>query len=219
SMEAVWKSPRGRRERSRMGSVDPSRIKLPSQRSTHSATSRSVAAGAATVKKRKATMSWRISCYSTGTSGAAEETAGAEGEFSCLTGWFCWFWRVGLCGGRGAIFGPPFSRFSRRRTAVPATTPMAWPRRTGCLFPKPTRLHFPEADADADKITAFGNSLVVLVDRQNLEASLLLRKPTARMPHTAGERIKQNSPDEAVLKAWIARLAHLSGVELATALK
>src|SRR5690242_5813370 len=82
-----------------------------------------------------------------------------------------------------------------------------------------TRLHFPEADADADKIAAFGNSLVVLVDRQNLEASLLLRKPTARMPHTGGERIKQNSPDEAVLKAWIAKLAQLSGAELATALK
>src|ERR1700733_9604001 len=74
-----------------------------------------------------------------------------------------------------------------------------------------TRLHFPEADADADKIAAFGNSLVVLVDRQNLDASLLLRKPTAR--------IQQNSPEEAVLKAWIAKLAQLSGVELATALK
>jgi hypothetical protein len=82
-----------------------------------------------------------------------------------------------------------------------------------------TRLHFPEADADADKIAAFGNSLVVLVDRQNLEASLLLRKPTARMPHTGGERIKPNSPDEAVLKAWIAKLAQLSGAELAIALK
>ena len=82
-----------------------------------------------------------------------------------------------------------------------------------------TRLHFPEAGADADKITAFGNSLVVLVDRQNLEASLLLLKPTARMPHTGGERIKQDSPDEAVLKAWIAKLAQLSGAELATALK
>ena len=82
-----------------------------------------------------------------------------------------------------------------------------------------TRLHFPEADAGADKIDAFGNSLVVLVDRQNLDASLLLRKPTARMPHTGGERIKQNSPDEAVLKAWIAKLAQLSGLELATALK
>ncbi len=82
-----------------------------------------------------------------------------------------------------------------------------------------TRLHFPEADADADKIAAFGNSLVVLIDRQNLDKSLLLQKPTARIPHTGGERIKQNSPEEAVLKAWIVRLARLSGVELATALK
>src|ERR1700733_12501643 len=82
-----------------------------------------------------------------------------------------------------------------------------------------TRLHFPEADAGADQIAAFGNSLVVLVDRQNLDASLLLRKPTARMPHTGGDRIKQNSPVESVLKAWIAKLAQLSGVELATALK
>jgi hypothetical protein len=57
-----------------MGSFDPSRIKLPSQRSAHSATSRSVAADAATAKKRRAAMSWRISCYSTRTSGAAEES-------------------------------------------------------------------------------------------------------------------------------------------------
>jgi hypothetical protein len=82
-----------------------------------------------------------------------------------------------------------------------------------------TRLHFPETDADAAKIAAFGNSLVVLVDRQNPDASLLLRKPTARMPHTGGERIKQNSPEEAVLKAWIGKLAQLSGVDLAVALK
>ena len=82
-----------------------------------------------------------------------------------------------------------------------------------------TRLHFPDPGADAEKISAFGNSLVVLVDRQNPEASLLLRKPTARMPHTGGERIKQNSPEEAVLKAWIAKLAQLSGADLATALR
>jgi hypothetical protein len=82
-----------------------------------------------------------------------------------------------------------------------------------------TRLHFPEADADADKIAALGNSLVVLVDRQNLDKSLLLQKPTARIPHTGGERIQPNSPEEAVLRAWIAKLAQLSGVELATALK
>jgi len=82
-----------------------------------------------------------------------------------------------------------------------------------------TRLHFPASDADANQIAAFGNSLVVLVDRQNVEASLLLRKPTARMPHTGGERIKQNGPEEAVLRAWIAKLARLSGPELETALK
>lgn len=82
-----------------------------------------------------------------------------------------------------------------------------------------TRLHFPEPDAEPNKIAAFGNSLVILVDRQQPDESLLLRKPTARTPHTGGERIKQNSPEEAVLKAWIARLAQLSGPELAAALK
>jgi len=82
-----------------------------------------------------------------------------------------------------------------------------------------TRLHFPEADADADKIAAFGNSLVVLIDRQNSDRSLLLLKPTARIPHTGGERIKPNSQEEAVLRAWIAKLGQLSGVELAAALK
>ena len=32
-----------------------------------------------------------------------------------------------------------------------------------------------------------------------------------RVPHTGGERIKPGSPEEAVLKAWIQRLAALSG--------
>jgi hypothetical protein len=82
-----------------------------------------------------------------------------------------------------------------------------------------TRLHFPEADADAPKIEAFGNSLVILIDRDHPDASLLFRKPTARIPHTGGERIKPGSPEEAVLKAWIAKLAQLSGTELAAALK
>ncbi len=82
-----------------------------------------------------------------------------------------------------------------------------------------TRLHFPETDADAQKIEAFGNSLVILIDRAQPDQSLLLRKPTARIPHTGGERIKPNTPEEAVLKAWIARLTQLSGTDLATALK
>jgi hypothetical protein len=82
-----------------------------------------------------------------------------------------------------------------------------------------TRLHFPEADASAAKIPEFGESLVVLVDRQHPEASLLLRKPTARVAHAGGERIKPGSSEETVLKAWIDHLAGLSGEELSFALK
>ena len=74
-----------------------------------------------------------------------------------------------------------------------------------------TRIHFPETGASPTKIEAFGNSLVALVDREHPELSLLLRKPTARVPHTGGERIKPGSPEEAVLLAWIDHLSHLSG--------
>ena len=82
-----------------------------------------------------------------------------------------------------------------------------------------TRLHFPDPDAAPDRIEAFGRSLVVLVDRERPERSLLLNKPTNRIPHTGGERIKPGSQEEAVLKAWIAKLAQFSGAELAKALK
>ena len=82
-----------------------------------------------------------------------------------------------------------------------------------------TRIHFPEVGAPADKIEAFGNSLVALVDRDHPEQSLLLRKPTARVAHTGGERIKPGSPEEAVLKAWIDHLAKLTGIELNVALR
>jgi hypothetical protein len=82
-----------------------------------------------------------------------------------------------------------------------------------------TRLHFPEPDADAQKIEDFGNSLVILIDRAQPDASLLLKKPTARIPHTGGERIKPGSPEEAVLKAWIAQLTQLSGSALTRALQ
>jgi len=82
-----------------------------------------------------------------------------------------------------------------------------------------TRLHFPDADASAADIEAFGKSLVILVDRAHPESSLLLQKPTARIAHTGGERIKRGSPEEAVLQAWVNRLSQLSGGELATALK
>ena len=57
------------------------------------------------------------------------------------------------------------------------------------------------------------------VDRQNPAKSLLLLKPTLRMPHTGGERIRQGSAEEAALKSWIGYLAKLSGPELAEALR
>jgi Protein of unknown function (DUF1592)/Protein of unknown function (DUF1588)/Protein of unknown function (DUF1587)/Protein of unknown function (DUF1595)/Protein of unknown function (DUF1585) len=73
-----------------------------------------------------------------------------------------------------------------------------------------TRLEFPESDAGRDQITAFGLSLMDLVDRRNPEQSLLLRKPTKRVKHTGGERIKPGSDEEAVLLSWINYLAGLT---------
>ena len=73
-----------------------------------------------------------------------------------------------------------------------------------------TRLEFPESDAGRDQITAFGLSLMDLVDRRNPEQSLLLRKPTKRAKHTGGQRIKPGSDEENVLLSWINYLAGLS---------
>ncbi|MBM3740839.1 MAG: DUF1592 domain-containing protein, partial [Acidobacteria bacterium] len=83
----------------------------------------------------------------------------------------------------------------------------------------PTRLHFPVMGAAPERVEAFGRSLVTLVDRANPEASPLLGKPTNRIPHAGGERIKAGSDDEKVLREWIGRLSKLSGVELEMARK
>jgi hypothetical protein len=82
-----------------------------------------------------------------------------------------------------------------------------------------TRLQFPDAGTSSAKIEAFGKSLVILVDREQPDSSLLLRKPTNRIRHAGGERIKIGSPEEAALKAWIAQLTQLSGSELSAALR
>jgi hypothetical protein len=73
-----------------------------------------------------------------------------------------------------------------------------------------TRLEFPEPDADRGRITTFGLSLLDLVDRRDPERSLLLRKPTKRLKHSGGQRIKPDSAEEAVLRSWISYLAGLS---------
>ncbi len=82
-----------------------------------------------------------------------------------------------------------------------------------------TRLRFPDRDTPLPRVEAFGRSLVELVDRKNPEKSLLFVKPTARMAHTGGERIAQNSPEEAVLKTWVEFLAKLTGPDLDAALR
>lgn len=82
-----------------------------------------------------------------------------------------------------------------------------------------TRLHFPERDAPAARIESFGRSLVVLVNRERPEESLLLTKPTNRVRHTGGERIKPGSPQEAALRKWVQTLAVLSPDEVARAKK
>lgn len=73
-----------------------------------------------------------------------------------------------------------------------------------------TRLAFPAADASREEIAAFGLSLLDLVERGDPRQSLLLRKPTKRVKHTGGQRIKPDSPEEAVLLGWIEYLAGLS---------
>src|SRR5262249_36960256 len=86
---------------------------------------------------------------------------------------------------------------------------VAWRARLGCR----------EEGASRARVEAFGLSLVELVDRKAVEKSLLLVKPTMRVPHTGGERIVKGSTEEATLKAWVTRLAMLSGPELAHALE
>ena len=73
-------------------------------------------------------------------------------------------------------------------SASGATATMAWPPRPGSNSPSPTRA--------MTEITAFGLKLMDLVDRRNPERSLLLRKPTNRVKHTGGQRIKPGSDEE-----------------------
>jgi hypothetical protein len=72
-------------------------------------------------------------------------------------------------------------------------------------------LHFPDAEAGPERIEAFGNSLVRLVDRDHPDESLLLKKPTMRISHTGGLRIKPGSAEEVVLKAWIFQTPDICG--------
>src|SRR5438874_4378199 len=77
-----------------------------------------------------------------------------------------------------------------------------------------TRLHFPEKDAGQNAIQLFGLSLTPLVDRAEASKSLLLNKPTMRIPHTGGERIKPGSDEDKFLTEWVRQLASASNESL-----
>src|SRR4029077_5234480 len=77
-----------------------------------------------------------------------------------------------------------------------------------------TRLKFPAPEAKTEAIEIFGLKLFALVDRTNVAQSLLLNKPTMRIPHTGGERIPKGSAEEEALKAWVTYLAKLTDTQL-----
>ena len=81
-----------------------------------------------------------------------------------------------------------------------------------------TRLHFPPKDSSADRWEAFGRSLARFVNRAQPERSLLLAKPTNRVAHVGGERIKQGSPNEQTLRGWVNQLARLPEADFKAAL-
>lgn len=70
-----------------------------------------------------------------------------------------------------------------------------------------TRLVFPEKGAGVDELEGFGDSLRALVDTRKPADSLLLSKPTMRVKHAGGPRIKAGSPEEAALREWAEHLA------------
>ncbi len=80
-----------------------------------------------------------------------------------------------------------------------------------------TALQFPEDDATAEQVAAFGLKMMDLVDRDDVMQSRLLLKPTQRIPHTGGERIKPGSPEEQKLLTWIRYLANLDEAQVQTA--
>ena len=72
-----------------------------------------------------------------------------------------------------------------------------------------TRLQFPETGAPEEVLQRFGLGLHRLVNRTEIGQSLLLLKPTNRIPHTGGPLISVDSEDERLLRRWVEYLASL----------
>ena len=79
-----------------------------------------------------------------------------------------------------------------------------------------TRLQFPES-AQPDELRAFAESLRGLMDAASPADSLLIRKPTNRVPHAGGRRIEQGSREEQKLLVWIRETIARAPVEVAVA--
>ncbi len=73
-----------------------------------------------------------------------------------------------------------------------------------------TRLRFPEDTATADEIEVFGRSLAAI-------GPLLAEKPTGRVAHGGGVRVRSDSPEDAAVLSWIRRLATLPPPDKAAA--
>ncbi|HUA83269.1 MAG TPA: DUF1592 domain-containing protein [Bryobacteraceae bacterium] len=78
-----------------------------------------------------------------------------------------------------------------------------------------THVHFPDKGASQNQIELFGLSLSAVVDRSDPRKSLLFLKPTNRIAHTGGLRIKPGTPEEQVLLGWINYLAKTPEATLA----
>lgn len=72
-----------------------------------------------------------------------------------------------------------------------------------------SRLRFPSEDASDARVEAFGIGLTNLVNRKDPKQSPLALRPTNRVPHPGGERIRQGSAEETTLLAWIRDAARL----------
>jgi len=72
-----------------------------------------------------------------------------------------------------------------------------------------TRVQFPCEGASAQEVAAFGLRLQAVVQPGQPGASWLFLKPTNRVAHAGGERIKRGSEEEKVLRAWVEHLAAL----------
>ncbi len=76
-----------------------------------------------------------------------------------------------------------------------------------------TRVQFPPEEARPERLLQFGYSLRAVIDAEKPSESLLLAKPTQKIPHTGGQRIVPGSADAATLARWVQALAGISTEE------